>query len=211
MNTTELIDSLSMGLQPAQTRGRRLLLAIAAGGTVASAVLWGWFGFREDLAQALLTGPFWMKWAFSLSMAGVAFGLCARVARPESGPGWWLAAVSVPLVFAAGMAGIQMLGAAPVERPMLMAGHSAARCLVCIVVLSAPLLLAVLWAFRRFAPTRLRLAGFSAGLLAGAVAAAVYSLHCEETSPAFIATWYGVGMALPAVLGLLMGPRVLRW
>lgn len=94
---------------------------------------------------------------------------------------------------------------------MLLFGHSVARCLSCIVVLAVPLLLAVLWAYRRFAPTRLRLAGFSGGLLAGAGAAFVYSLHCPENSPLFIATWYGLGMSLPAVLGLVLGPRMLRW
>lgn len=94
---------------------------------------------------------------------------------------------------------------------MLLFGHSVLRCLLCIVVLAVPLLLGVLWAYRRFAPTRLRLAGFSGGLLAGAGAAVVYSLHCPENSPLFIATWYGIGMSLPAVLGLLLGPRMLRW
>ena len=51
----------------------------------------------------------------------------------------------------------------------------------------------------------------SAGLLAGSAAAVVYALHCEETAPAFVATWYSAGMFLPALLGLIIGPRVLRW
>lgn len=211
MKTTELIDNLVTDLRPALTRERRLMIAIAAGAVVALAVLWIWHGFREDLAQAVRTGPFWMKWIFALAMAVVAFGLCTRVARPESGPGWWLAAVMVPPLFAAGMAAIEMLGASPGQRPLLVRGHSALECLWLIAALSVPLLLAVLWAFRRFAPTRFRLAGFSGGLLAGSVAAAVYSLHCDETSTVFIATWYGLGMLLPAVLGLLLGPRMLRW
>ena len=211
MKTAELIDQLATDLRPSLSRTRRLIIAIAAGAVVALAVLWTWHGFREDLARAVLTGPFWMKWSFALAMAVVAFGLCARVARPESGPGWWLAAVMVPPLFAAGMACIEMFGAAPVQRPLLVRGHSAIECLWLIAALSVPLLLAMLWAFHRFAPTRFRLAGFSGGLLAGSVAAAVYSLHCDETSTAFIATWYGLGMLLPAVLGLLLGPRMLRW
>jgi len=211
MKTTELIDNLAAELRPTLPLTRRLLIASAAGAVVALAVLWIWHGFREDLTQAALTGPFWMKWAFALAMAVVAFGMCTRVARPESGPGWWLAAVMVPPLFAAGMACIEMFGASPVQRPLLVRGHSALECLSFIAALSVPLLLAVLWAFRRFAPTRFRLAGFSGGLLAGSVAAAVYSLHCIETSTVFIATWYGLGMLLPAVLGLLLGPRMLRW
>lgn len=211
MKTTELIDHLATGLRPSMPRTRRLLLAIAGGAAVALAVLWIWHGFRADLGQAVLTGSFWMKWAFALAMAVIAFGLCARVARPESGPGWWLAAVMVPPLFAAGMACIEMFGAEPAVRPLLVRGHSALECLWFIAALSVPLLLGVLWAFRRFAPTRFRLAGFSGGLLAGSVAAAVYSLHCDETSTVFIATWYGIGMLLPALLGVLLGPRMLRW
>lgn len=211
MKTTELIDRLAMGLGTSLPRTWRLLLSIGGGAAVALVVLWVWYGFRQDLGQAVLTGSFWMKWAFALAMAGIAFGLCARVARPESGPGWWLAAVLVPPLFAAGMACIEMFGSPPVQRPLLVRGHSALECLWLIAALSVPLLLGVLWAFRRFAPTRFRLAGFSGGLLAGSVAAGVYSLHCDETSTVFIATWYGLGMLVPALLGLLLGPRMLRW
>ena len=211
MQTTELIDSLAADLRPALQRLPRLLLAIAVGGALALAVLWLGFGFREDLGQAVHGSAFWMKLTFSLATAVLAFGLCARVARPESGPGWWLAALLFPPLFAAGMAGIEVVSVMPEERAMLLFGHSVIRCLSCIVVLAVPLLLAVLWAYRRFAPTRLRLAGFSGGLLAGAGAALVYSLHCTENSPLFIAAWYGVGMSLPAVLGVVLGPRVLRW
>lgn len=211
MKTAELIDNLATGMRPALPRVPRLLLAMAVGGGVALALLWSTFGFREDLGQAVLSASFWMKSTFALATAVVAFGLCARVARPESGPGLWLAALVLPPLFAAGMAGIEMVSATPADRSMLLLGHSVAKCLVCIAVLAVPLLFAVLWAFRRFAPTRLRLAGFSGGLLAGAIAAAVYSMHCEETSLLFVATWYGFGMTLPAVLGLLLGPRMLRW
>lgn len=69
----------------------------------------------------------------------------------------------------------------------------------------------ILWAFRKFAPTRPRLAGFCSGGLAGTVAAVVYAVHCTESAAAFVATWYTFGMLLPALLGLLIGPRVLRW
>ena len=54
-------------------------------------------------------------------------------------------------------------------------------------------------------------AGASAGLLCGGVAAMAYGLSCTETAPVFVATWYSLGMALPAVLGGLLGPWVLRW
>ena len=38
-----------------------------------------------------------------------------------------------------------------------------------------------------------------------------YSLHCPEMGVPFWAVWYVIGMALPAVVGALLGPRYLRW
>jgi hypothetical protein len=209
--TTRLIEELATGLRPTLGRTPRLLLAIAGGAATSLAVLWLWHGFRADLGLAMYSGALWMKWIFALATAVAAFGMCARVARPESGPGWWLVAVMLPLAFAAGMAGIEWWNARAPGPVAVERVHSALECLWFIFALSIPLLLAVLWAFRRFAPTRLRLAGFSGGLLAGSVAAAVYSLHCVETSAVFIAIWYGLGMFLPSVLGLVLGPRMLRW
>lgn len=77
--------------------------------------------------------------------------------------------------------------------------------------MSLPALAAALWALRGLAPTRPRHAGFAAGLLAGAVRACGYALACTESSPAFIAAWYTLGILLTGCLGAALGPRVLRW
>ena len=174
-------------------------------------MVWAFLGFRADLGRAMLSASFWVKWGFTFLTAAVAFALSARLARPESGPGLWPVALAIPLVALALFACIEILGAPEAQRRMIWLGQSAFQCFWCIPALSMPFLLGMLWAFRRFAPTRLRLAGFSIGVLAGAAAAAVYALHCDETAPAFVATWYSAGMLLPAVIGAIIGPRVLRW
>jgi len=79
------------------------------------------------------------------------------------------------------------------------------------VVLSVPAFVGITWALRGLAPTRLRLTGFAAGLLAGAVGAAGYALVCDEVSLTFIALWYSLGIALTGVAGSLLGGRLLRW
>ena len=56
-----------------------------------------------------------------------------------------------------------------------------------------------------------RLAGFSAGCLAGAAAAGLYAIHCNETAAAFVVSWYTAGILLPALAGVFIGPRVLHW
>jgi hypothetical protein len=49
------------------------------------------------------------------------------------------------------------------------------------------------------------------GLTAGALGAAVYALHCDEMAAPFLATWYLLGMTIPALIGAGAGPRLLRW
>ena len=50
-----------------------------------------------------------------------------------------------------------------------------------------------------------------AGLLAGAGGALIYSLHCVEMAAPFIGVWYVLGMSIPAAVGAVIGPSVLRW
>jgi len=80
-----------------------------------------------------------------------------------------------------------------------------------IALLSVPVFAAVMRTMKNLAPTRLRLAGFAAGLLSGAVAAVVYCLHCPEMGAPFIALWYLLGTLIPAGIGALLGDKVLRW
>jgi len=79
------------------------------------------------------------------------------------------------------------------------------------VILSLPALAGALWALRGLAPTRPRAAGLAAGLLAGGLGAFGYALSCTELSPAFVAIWYSLGIALAGALGAALGPRILRW
>ena len=51
----------------------------------------------------------------------------------------------------------------------------------------------------------------SAGLFAGAAGASIYTLHCPEMDAPFIAVWYLSGILIPAIVGLVLGSRLLRW
>jgi hypothetical protein len=97
------------------------------------------------------------------------------------------------------------------DRMQVWLGGSWDSCPWRILLLSLPALAALLWTFRQFAPTRLRLAGFIAGLVAGGVGASAYAFTCTETTAPFVATWYTLGMLGAAALGALIGPRALRW
>ena len=142
--------------------------------------------------------------------AGAAW-LTARLARP--GAPWLHALASVVLVVV-GMcvpALISWSQATALQRGELFYGQSWATCPWRVAALSAPALLLGFLAIRGLAPTRLRLAGAAAGLMAGGLGAFGYALHCPEVSPVFVLTWYSLGMLVPAAVGAVLGPRLLRW
>jgi hypothetical protein len=84
-------------------------------------------------------------------------------------------------------------------------------CPLMIAALSMPALIAALLALSGTAPTRLALAGGAAGLLAGALGALAYALHCTESALPFVALWYSLGMVIPAAAGALLAAALLRW
>lgn len=213
MSTDELIDRLSQGLRPVSAGAamRRLALAFGVGAVLASIGLLVLIGTRPDLAEAVRSGPFWMKAAYTAGLAAAGFFVVERVARPggAGGKAWLLVAAVASLALL--MGGIELLSAEPAERGPIWLGHSWRLCLPRIVGLSAPVFLAVVWAMRGLAPTHLRLAGFAAGIAAGAVGATVYGVSCVESTAAFMATWYTLGVLAVGVIGALAGPRLLRW
>jgi hypothetical protein len=97
------------------------------------------------------------------------------------------------------------------ERWSALLGQTWWICPWMLTILSLPALTAILWAMRSLAPTRLKQAGFAAGLVAGVLGSMGYSLACPETSVAFVAIWYSMGIALTGWVGQWIGPKVLRW
>jgi hypothetical protein len=98
---------------------------------------------------------------------------------------------------------------APGERMGLVLGHVGVAPVR--IALIGPAFAATFWAMKGLAPTRPVAAGAFSGLLAGAVGAAVYCLHCPEMASPFLGTWYLLGMAIPSAAGAVAGPRLLRW
>lgn len=62
MQTTDLIERLATDLRPARSRTRLLGVAILMGAAVALGLLLVLLGIRSDLARALFSTAFWMKW-----------------------------------------------------------------------------------------------------------------------------------------------------
>ncbi len=213
MRTDDLIDLLATGLEPVDhgAIARRFGTALPLGLAGSLLLTWVVFGWRPDLAPAAHTALFWIKLAFPLAVAALACPLVQRLGRPglDGGHRWWLLAAPFVLVWLGGAA--LLIEAAPAERMPLLLGQSWRSCPFNILLLSVPSFAAVFWAMRSLAATRPRLAGAVSGLLASAIATLAYCLHCPEMSAAFWGIWYVLGLALPAALGALAGPRLLRW
>jgi len=213
IDSDTLIATLAHDLRPVPRHalGRRLGLGLVIGGTVTLATVGGVLGFRPDLAHALHGGTFWLKWAYTISLALCASAATLRLARPDGTGGRWLALMVLPVLGLALIAGIE-LAAAPASAWLGMwLGNSWTVCSCNVLLLALPIFGGLLWSFRALAPTRLALAGTCAGLAAGAWGATLYCLHCPETSALFVLTWYTLGMAGAALVGRLVGPRLMRW
>ncbi|HEX4180226.1 MAG TPA: DUF1109 domain-containing protein [Caulobacteraceae bacterium] len=213
MRTDELIAALAADappVSPGGLRGRLAAASLVAAAAVAALVLI-WLGMRPDIHIAMRQAAFWIKAGYALALAACGFSLTLRMGRPGARPGPALALA--PAVFAAlaGLAAAELLLMPESLRAHAVMGASWRVCPLLIMLISAPVFAAAIWALRGMAPTRLRLAGASAGLLAGGVGASVYGLHCQEMSPAFVTVWYSLGVVSCAVIGALLGPRLLRW
>lgn len=213
MKTEELVAMLARGPIAADrhTTERWLGASALTGAVVAAILLFGLLGARPDLAGAIARPDFWIKLAFPTTLALVAFAATCRLARPGGRLGPARLALAAPFAVAAAFGCLALAHAPAGERGALIAGHSALQCVAFVTLLALPIFAAAFAALRRLAPTRPRAAGACAGLLAGAVAATVYAFHCDETQAPFVAVWYSAGVAIPALIGGLSGPHLLRW
>jgi len=213
MNTDQLIAALSSGVEPVDAgAGRRnLMLAAAAGFVAGLPLLLILLGINPSLAQAATLPMFWVKLAFVAGLATAGWWTVFRLSRPGAALGSPALALATPVLLMGVLALAAIVLAQADQRLALLMGSSWSVCPWRIAVLSIPSFVLMMWAVKGLAPTRLRLAGAGAGMLSGAIGALVYLLYCPELAPPFLLVWYTLGMLVPAAVGALVGPRVLRW
>ncbi len=213
MKTDELIHLLAADERPVRRTAveQRFAAAVLAGLAGAAVLMVALFGLRPDLRQALALPMFWGKLVFAGALAAAGLPLLLRLARPGMKVGKAAALLAVPPVAMWALAALALAQADGPQRWPLVLGSTWHSCPLNIATLSVPAFMAAFWALRGAAPTNLARAGAVAGLLAGALGTLVYALHCPEMAAPFLAVWYVAGMAIPTVLGALLGPRLLRW
>lgn len=213
MRTDELVSLLATGAGAVQPAGARYRFAIAMGwGAFAATLLMAiMLGVRPDLAEAALLPMFWAKLGYAGALTAASLVAAMRLSRPGVALAGVPGALAATVLAMWALAALAFARAAPAQWPELLFGRTWQSCPFLIAVLSLPVFVAVLWAMKGLAPTRLPLAGAAAGLLAGATGALIYALHCPELEAPFLGAWYLLGMLIPATAGLLIGPRLLRW
>lgn len=213
MKTEDLISMLATGAgaSEAPAAAQRYALAIGLGAAGATLLMLALLQVRHDLGHALLLPMFWVKVGFVACVAAGSLFAVLRLSRPGAKINWVPFALGLPVLGMWAIAIFTLIEAEPMERSKLFFGDTWKSCPLLIAMLSVPVFAAVLRTMKDHAPTRPRLAGFAAGLLAGSVAAVVYCLHCPELGTPFIGFWYLLGMLIPATAGVSLGNSLLRW
>lgn len=209
MNTDDFINDLSHRTPPRAPRRATLALYGLAGLLLAGIAFIAIGGVRPDLEAARLSTALKMGFGALVVMAMLPImnrvvGNDLRIARATLG------VISVAVV----AAGVSITGMAMTHEPLrwtLWTGGGVPSCLWQIPLIAAPTGAALILAMRRFGPTRLSVAGMTAGAVAGALSAIPYSLFCPIDFAPYVATWYTAAFAICAALGATMGARLLRW
>ena len=212
MNTDHLIRALvADSSTPVASVERRLVLSLAAGLIVAVAIFSAALGLRPGLMSRLGDPRLLLKFIANLALAASAAPLLLRLIRPgDSARALTTALAATPLLLLIGVLG-ELIATPEASWGTRLIGSNAPYCIICVPLLSAPLLAGTLIALRHGAATNPPLTGAIAGLFSGGLGAAIYAAHCPDDSPLFLAAWYSLAIGLVTIIGSLVGRKVLRW
>jgi hypothetical protein len=212
VRTYEFIAALSADPVPEPIRlGRRFALALVLGLVGSLAIYALLMGPRPDIAEAARTARFCLKSVDSLAFALPSLLLTLKLARPDAKPkalALWLLA---PFILLGAGVVVELLVVPRDEWLPRLIGHNSMFCMRMIPLLAAPILVTLIVALRAGAPTRPALTGALAGAASAGIAALLYSSHCPDDSPLFVATWYPLATLICMGVGAIVGRRFLAW
>lgn len=211
MKTETLIERLAQTPAPRQTAGQLFAKAILVGGLIAMALTMSALGPRHDVMSAMQGWHYWAKFAYPLALAATSFLVLARMAKPGVAVNYRYIWIALPLLFIAGLGLWQWMVMPDNQHAHLFFGHSWRLCPLLIVLVSAPVFAATIWALRKLAPMKPVTTGAVAGLFAGALGAWIYAFHCNESALVFISVWYTAGIAAMSAIGAATGRWLLKW
>jgi len=215
MKTDELIAVL--GREPPSYSRFTSTLMVAAAALVALALVLTlslvWLKPRDDLGFALVVHNhvFLLKLVFAFGVVASALPIVRDLSVPGRRVGWdyILAAAPFVIVMLLAMGEFAAMPVSDWSHHVDRAGLL--ECVWKIPALAVPAFVVLVIAIRRLAPTNLVHVGAYVGLLSGGIGALGYALHCHDNGFAFVALAYSFAIFETAMVGALLGPRVLRW
>jgi hypothetical protein len=211
MKTGELTQLLALDTRVLPAPERALLGALLPTLLVVTAFTLWIVGLRPDFVSALTSTRFEFKLVWTALFAAVAVAAVLRLARPGADGKAALYLFSAPAALLAAAVALELLSLPVTDWRTAAMGQNAIWCLRTIPALALLPFVAGMWVLRHSAPGRPALAGAVNGLMAGGLGAALYALHCQDDSPLFVATWYVLAIAAMALLGAVLGRKLLRW
>jgi hypothetical protein len=212
MKTADLIAALAADTAaPTAPIGRRFALALGAGAFISLALFMAALGPRHDIANAMHTMRFDMKFVDTLTLLLPSALLCLRLSRPEATPGMLAAWLVAPLVLLLGALAVELTIVPRALWGFRMMGQNWYHCLTLIPLMSIPPLVALIFALREGAPRWPALTGALAGAASAGVAATIYASNCTDDSPIFVASWYPIATLVVVAAGAWAGRKWLAW
>jgi hypothetical protein len=207
-STDDLIRSLASEAGAQRSASLQTAFAIAGAVSLACALLlvFSAIGIRPDFAEMAVRLPFAFKLAYTGSLVVGTFVIALYAARPGASASALYALSPAVILLALGV----ILD--PTAFPIIGRTNTAVvHCVSSILFVSLPALILTFAAMRKSAPTQPLLAGAVVGMLSTSVGAIAYTLACTNDGTAFVATWYTAACAIMALIGAVVGHRVLRW
>jgi len=213
VNTDDLINFLGTNVEPVKSGQLRntLLASLAVGAVAALCLTLVILGAPDEAFMGERLGLWFSGLVFTLGLVIAGTSFLLRAARPGT-PGRRPLVVIGLLFFALLSAGvITLVLSHPAVWGEKVFGPQWAACLICIPLFAVAPFASLIWALRKEAPTNPAWTGAVAGLVAGALGAAAFTLHHPAGSIPFIVLWYGGPIVACTVVGAILGPRLLRW
>lgn len=210
-NREKLIAGLTEDLAPVRSFHARdgiLWVSLALVATIAAIAAFEgiWMGAFAGEAAPF----FWMTNGLLLILGLAACGAVIAMASPGVGnrrdaPKWSAAMLAVlPTTAAIGIASSGRGASA-------MFDHSTVHCLTSSLAASLFTGVALVLWLRRGAPVSTNAAGWFTGVAAGAVGTLVYGFSCTMDTVTHLGIWHSVPVAIAAIAGRFVVPRLIRW
>jgi hypothetical protein len=213
MKTDDLINLLGANIESVKGGQLRntLLAALAVGAAGALCLMLLILGAPGEAIGKDYLGLKVLGLAFTLGLVAAGASYLRRAARPGE-PGRRPLVVIGLLFFAILLASVIALALShPAAWGGTVFGPQWVACLICIPLFSIVPFASLICALRKDAPTNPVWTGAVAGLVAGALGAAAFTLHQPAGSIPFIVFWHGGPIVVCALVGAILGPRLLRW